>query len=196
MDSLPDIDHKDAEDLKQFLANPSGEKARQAAARLLDRHREQVYLWCFRLVRNHDLALDLTQDVLLSAFQKLPGYVHRARFTSWLFIIARNRCLSEVRKPALSSVLDIDPDELHSLEPEPGHRLDEQDLWKMLERHLDREELDALHLRCVEGMPVETITEVMAIKAASGARGVLQRARRKLRAALEDQGGWQQGLVP
>jgi hypothetical protein len=36
------------------------------------------------------------------------------------------------------------------------------------------------------GLPLEEITRMLAIEAASGARGVLQQARRKLRRALDD----------
>jgi len=50
-----------------------------------------------------------------------------------------------------------------------------------LHRRLARE---ALWLRCFEHMPVDEIGRVMRLENASGARGLLQRARRKLRAAL------------
>jgi RNA polymerase sigma factor (sigma-70 family) len=89
-----DQHRQDAEDLRQFLADTRGEQGRQAAGSLLQRHRQRVYLWCFRYLRDHERALDMAQEVLLLAYRKLPDYSHDARFTSWLFIIARNRCLS------------------------------------------------------------------------------------------------------
>ncbi len=188
-------DRQDGRDLADFLAGPDTRTGREAAARLLGRHQARVYLWCFRFVRDHDRALDLAQDVLLAAYQKLPEYVHRARFSSWLFIIARNRCLSEVRRPTWQAALEIDPDELTSGNPGPVQALEERDLWRFLGRHLDRQELDALHLRCVEGIPVDSITEMLAIDTPSGARGVLQRARRKLRAAFGSEAGMREGLA-
>jgi DNA-directed RNA polymerase specialized sigma24 family protein len=54
----------------------------------------------------------------------------------------------------------------------------------LVRRHLDPLEREAIWLRCYEGMPVEEITGLLGIDTASGARGILQRARRKLRAAL------------
>ena len=48
---------------------------------------------------------------------------------------------------------------------------------------LEPQEQEALWLRCFEGLSVDAITEVLAVREASGARAVLQRARRKLRAA-------------
>lgn len=179
---------EDAGDLAEFLTDPRSTRGQQAAGRLLQRHRQRVYLWCFRYVRNHDQALDLAQDVLLLAFKKLPEYSHDARFTSWLFIIARNRCLSEVRKPAPDIAAEFELETLSSNSPGPDRELARQDLWTSLARHLDRDELDALYLKYVEGFPVDSITDIMKITPASGARGVLQRARRKLRSAFGSQG--------
>ena len=188
-----DSHRQDAQDLGQFLADAQGERGRQAAGRLLQRHRQRVYLWCFRYMRDHDQALDLAQDVLLLAYKKLPEYSHDARFTSWLFVIARNRCLSEARKPAPDMDAEFELDSLKSGNPGPDRELDKQDLWNSLARHLDREELDVLYLKYVEGFPVDSITDILKITPASGARGALQRARRKLRSAFGSQGAFLEG---
>jgi DNA-directed RNA polymerase specialized sigma24 family protein len=51
--------------------------------------------------------------------------------------------------------------------------------------HLAPLEQEALWLRCVERMPVDEITRVLGIEGSTGARAVLQSARRKLRAVLD-----------
>ena len=48
----------------------------------------------------------------------------------------------------------------------------------------DAREQEAIYLRCFERLPVDEITSLLSITGASGARGLLQSARRKLRAAL------------
>ena len=167
-------------------ASPEG---RAAASELLGRHRGRVYLWCLRYVRDHEQALDLAQDVLLSAWRSLESFQGRSRFSSWLFSIARNRCLSAVRTPdpvhdddaALDAVADPAPDTEAVVEGREA----EETLISLAARHLDPIEQEALWLRCFERMPVEEVTRLLDIRGASGARGVLQSARRKLRAALE-----------
>ena len=51
---------------------------------------------------------------------------------------------------------------------------------------LTKQEKDALWMRCFEALPVDVITRQLDITGATGARAVLQKARRKLRRALEE----------
>jgi DNA-directed RNA polymerase specialized sigma24 family protein len=97
-----------------------------------------------------------------------------------------------MRRPAAKEVFGLDLDLIAGEGADPEAALEEKEgrerLMRLMREHLDRVEQEALSLRCFERMPVETITRVMDIREASGARGVLQRARRKLRSALEKNG--------
>ncbi len=171
-----------------YRRDPTGQAGRRAVAALLDRYRDRVYAWCWRHVRERELALDLAQDVLVAAYRNLAGFDRRAKFGSWLFAIARNRCLSELRRhrpphqddEALALVADQRPGPDQALE----ESLDEERLLAAIRRHLTPLEQDALWLRIGEQLPVDEITRLLGIEEQSGARAVLQRARRRLRAAL------------
>ena len=65
--------------------------------------------------------------------------------------------------------------------------MDEEALLSLIHKTLSKEEQMVLWLRCVEKIPHSTLNEVAGTELASGARGVLQRARRKLRAAIESE---------
>ncbi len=184
-----DSDRLDSEDLLCIAEAPQSEQGQAAADRLLKRHQQRVYVLCMRYLQDHEQALDLAQDVLLTVYQKLATYQHRSRFTSWLFIITRNRCLNELRKRTLRAFVDLDLDQLQTHDPNAVQRLAEQDLWNLVGTCLDQTEQDALHMRCIEGLAVDAITEILQIESTSGARGILQRARRKLRAALAKSDG-------
>ena len=178
----------DEELLHRALDDAQGNDGRHAASMLLERYQDRVYIWCVRLVRNHELALDLAQEVLLNAYRRLDTFEGRAGFSSWLFVIARNRCLSALRK---SSALR-ETDSMISLLADPSagpdrlfeERLDEEELLNLIRSHLDAKEQEAVWLRCIEGLPVDEITRMLDLGTASGARGLLQRARRKLRSAM------------
>ena len=71
----------------------------------------------------------------------------------------------------------LDPDEALL------RKLDEEELLSLIHKNLSGEEQTALWLRCIERVPISTLTGLLGLEQASGARGLLQRARRKLRAA-------------
>ena len=76
---------------------------------------------------------------------------------------------------------DPDPAPDRALE----QKLDEEAVLELIKKTLEPIEQEALWLRCFERVPVDEITDILKITATSGARGVLQTARRKLKAAME-----------
>lgn len=170
------------------LEDRDSPRSRQAARELFARYRTRAYAWCYRYVRDHEKAMDLAQDALLNGYRSLGSFQEGCPFASWLFAIARNRCFNELRRPAIFAEEEFDLDRVPAPEADPAEqllrKLDEERLLALIHEHLDEEEQSVVWLRCIERMPIETITTILGIRQASGARGVLQRARRKLRAAL------------
>lgn len=190
MDNKPDSREPSDEVLLEAALRARGVGERElAVTQLLTRHQRRVYVWCYRLVRDRERALELAQDVLVSAWRHLDTFDRRSRFTSWLYALARNRCLSELRRasPAFASGFELD--RLCDGRGDPERRLLEQlgeeELLVLIRDQLDALEQEALWLRCIERLPVESITLLLDVRESSGARAVLQRARRKLRVALD-----------
>ncbi len=179
----------DRELVERARLNAGSADGKAAAGELLRRYRRPVYVWCFRYVGEHERALDMAQDVLLAAYQRLGEFEGRAAFSSWLFVIARNRCLNEMRNDARRE--DIEPDSLLDESTGFDERLESEmqgrRLLDLATRVLDEEERKAIWLRYSELLPVDEITAVLNLDHKSGARALLQRARRKLRAAWESQ---------
>jgi RNA polymerase sigma-70 factor (ECF subfamily) len=177
----------DEELARRVQEGGNGPGADAAADALFGRYRRRVYLWCFRYVHDHERALDLAQDVLLNAWRALPRFDARVPFACWLYAIARNRCFSAMRPTGLTRDPEADPDDLPG-GADPGERFEaaeeEETMMALVTGTLDPIEQDALYMRCWERLPVDEITRQLQIAGASGARGVLQTARRKLRAAI------------
>jgi RNA polymerase sigma-70 factor (ECF subfamily) len=174
--------------LELIRGDGGGLVGRKAASELFSRHHRRVYLWCRRYSRDHERAMELAQDVMLKAYRALPGFEGRARFSSWLFAIARNLCLNATRFPGLVRDPEVDMDQLADSGPDPEEAFaeyrEEARLRDLLQKYLDEDERRALWLRCYERMPVDEIGRVLRLENATGARALLQRARRRLRAGL------------
>lgn len=70
----------------------------EAFAEIVRALQPDVWRFCMSMVRDPSLADDLTQDAFLKAFRFMHRYRGTARFTTWLFSIARNCVLDEVRR--------------------------------------------------------------------------------------------------
>lgn len=88
------------------LAQPSDEEliaayknGRVEAFRtLVERHEKPVYRFCLRSLGNPEAAADATQEVFLRVVRNAPRWEQKAKFTTWLYTIARNYCIDEARK--------------------------------------------------------------------------------------------------
>jgi RNA polymerase sigma-70 factor (ECF subfamily) len=71
---------------------------REAFAEIVKRHKTPIYNFVLRQVRQTNTAEDVTQDVFLRVVQNAGEFKHEARFSTWLYTIARNLCVDHLRK--------------------------------------------------------------------------------------------------
>jgi RNA polymerase sigma-70 factor (ECF subfamily) len=79
-----------------MLAYRSGEV--RAFEELTRRHRAAVFNFILRLVNERARAEDLLQETWLKVVRTAPSYEKKAKFTTWLFTIARNLCVDSMRR--------------------------------------------------------------------------------------------------
>jgi RNA polymerase sigma-70 factor (ECF subfamily) len=73
----------------------------RAFAELVRRHQKSLYNFVLRQTRSPPAAEDITQEAFLRVVQRAAEFKHEARFTTWLFTIARNLCVDHARKAKL-----------------------------------------------------------------------------------------------
>lgn len=71
---------------------------RAAFAGLVDKYQQPLMNFIFRTLRDESEAEDLAQTVFLQVFKSRGRYQQTAKFSTWLFTIARNLCLNELRR--------------------------------------------------------------------------------------------------
>ncbi len=156
---------------------------------LVARHEADVRRLCLRICGDAAKTDELAQEALLQAWQRLPDFdPQRGTFGAWIYGIARFVAFNAVRKHgellAEDGILEAGDEQAISV----LQRLAQQEREELLRRVsvavLDATEQEAVFLRYTEGMAQDSITTVLGITEASGARGVLQRCRRKLQREL------------
>ncbi|MBN1210685.1 MAG: sigma-70 family RNA polymerase sigma factor [Myxococcaceae bacterium] len=71
---------------------------RKAFALLFDRHHASVARFAFRFVGDRARAEELTQDIFVKLYRNAKAYKPTAQFKTFLFRVATNHCLNEVRR--------------------------------------------------------------------------------------------------
>jgi RNA polymerase sigma-70 factor (ECF subfamily) len=159
-----------------------------------------VYNYVLRTVGDRGLAEDLTQDIFLRVFQGLPRFSLRCLFTTWLFQVAKNRMLDELRarerRPlAAVSIDDAPPIDVVDAPPERVETIDA--LWRAV-AGLNPDLKMALLLRDVVGLPYSEIADSLEITLAT-VKWRIYKAREEVQLALEREGialyGREQGVV-
>src|SRR5215510_7670624 len=69
-----------------------------AFTELVEKYKQPVMNLVYRTLRDATEAEDLAQNVFVQVYKSAPRYRTTARFTTWLFTIARNLCLNEIRR--------------------------------------------------------------------------------------------------
>ena len=74
----------------------------KAYAGLMNRYRDSIYFMLLKMVNNPADAEDLTIEAFGKAFRNIETYTPRFAFSTWLFMIATNKCIDFIRKKQAS----------------------------------------------------------------------------------------------
>ncbi len=173
---------------------------KEAAYReLLSRYERPVFSLIYRMVRDRALAEDLAQETFIKVLNALDSYRPEFKFSSWIFKIANNAAIDQLRKRELDTLsLDGAPGARTAEEVEatalqavdrtesPLAELESRELGSEIEQAIGRlrpEYRTAILLRHVEGRAYEEIAEVMDLPLGT-VKTYIHRARLELREYL------------
>jgi RNA polymerase sigma-70 factor (ECF subfamily) len=173
---------------------------REAAYReLIRRYERPVFALLFRMVRDRELAEDLSQETFIKALNAIESYRPEFKFSSWIFKIANNAAIDHLRRRELDTLsLDGSP---HAETPEamqatalqigarqesPLDTVEAKELGSEIEAAIGRlrpEYRSCILLRHVEGRAYEEIAEILDLPLGT-VKTYIHRARNELRVAL------------
>jgi RNA polymerase sigma-70 factor (ECF subfamily) len=173
---------------------------REAAYReLIRRYERPIFALLFRMVRDRELAEDLSQETFIKALNAIESYRPEFKFSSWIFKIANNAAIDHLRRRELDTLsLDGSP---HAATPEamqatalqigarqesPLDAVEAKELGGAIEVAIGRlrpEYRACILLRHVEGRAYEEIAEMLDLPLGT-VKTYIHRARNELRQAL------------
>ncbi len=161
----------------------------RAFAVILRTYELPIFNYVLRTMGDRALAEDLTQDIFLRVYQGLPNFSLRCRFTTWLFQVAKNRILDELRArerrpyPAVS-IEDAPPIDVVDA---PLERIEAIDaVWRAVAA-LNPDLKMALLLRDVVGLSYTEIADALEITLAT-VKWRIYKAREEVQLALAREG--------
>jgi RNA polymerase sigma factor (sigma-70 family) len=160
---------------------------------VFDRYSERVGRWCYRITRNRDRSLDLTQEVFLNAFRSRHTFRGESRLSTWLYAITRNHCLNTLKK------WKTEPDDnvlasphllLRRKSTDDAHVAIEQAqsyqrVFRYISAILTPLEVRIITLHYVHEFTLSAITRHLMLSNRSGAKAYIVSARRKFSALFQ-----------
>src|SRR5580658_3463434 len=70
----------------------------KAFEELAEKYKQPIVNLMYRMLRDFDEAEDLAQNVFIRVYQSAGRYEVSAKFSTWIFTIARRLCLNEIRR--------------------------------------------------------------------------------------------------
>ena len=163
----------------------------EAADELFRRHQTRIARWCCRFTRDREAALDLSQDIFLRAYRNLDSYRGECKFSTWLYVIARNQCMTALQKRACEPayvgrtfVSDMADPGAADLEAQVERKQSREKSWSFIRETLDRIEARVMMLHYGQELSLNTVTQMLGLTNKSGAKAYIVSARRKLSAAV------------
>jgi len=180
------------EDVRLMLAFRGGDAA--AFDALFRRWSGPLLRYLERMVRDLATAEDLLQEVFLRVHRARDRYAAEARFSTWLYRIATNLALNELRRPRRRAVHRSTGDEaalpLAGTEPDAESTVDARRMaeraWRELGK-LPEKQRAALCLAAVEGLSYAEVAEALEVTD-KAVKSLVHRARSALAERLGEEG--------
>jgi RNA polymerase sigma-70 factor, ECF subfamily len=170
----------------------------EAFSFLATKYHKHLLNFIYRLMGNGKMVEDLGQEVYLNIYKSIKNFdtTRGVPFSAWLFITARNRCISELRKKAPPAVPLEETIDFPGQEKTPEETAGENERIQAIHEALEQlaEPYKTTILKSLEGHSFEEIALECRISLGT-VKSRLFRAREKMRLFLQERFGGNYGQL-
>jgi len=171
------------------LIRAIGNGDQEAFKCLTERYQKPLLNFIYRYVGDRHMAEDLTQEVFLRIYQAAPKFEPRAKVSTWIFKIAVNLCINELKRNERGSKLVQD---LHKAadsraDSTPPTTIENREMQQRIMEALNKlpeSQRMAILLKLFQGMSYKEIASVMGASVSS-IESLIFRARTRLKQLLQ-----------
>ncbi len=163
----------------------------QAFSVLVEKYQRLIYTLALKLLKKPEDAEEMAQDTFIKAFQKLDTYEGKSKFSTWLYSITYNGCISELRKRRIEfkslddrQISDQDEQKMHDYYRETKKEDQEKYLNLALEK-LPEDDQVLVTLYYYESQSMDEISMITGLTV-SNIKVKIHRARKKMYALLHE----------
>jgi len=163
----------------------------QAFSFLVEKYQKLVYTLAIKLLKKPEEAEEMAQDTFIKAYQKLDSYEGKSKFSTWLYSITYNGCISELRKRRIEfkslddrQISDQDEQKMHDYYRETRKEDQEKYLNLALEK-LPEDDQVLVTLYYYENQSMDEISVISGLTV-SNVKIKIHRARKKMYELLHE----------
>lgn len=131
---------------------------REAYQIIVSRYMKRAYYIALGFVKNHQDALDISQESFIKAFRKIKIFNIQKPFFPWFYRLMKNLCLDHLKRS--SRIKEIPLEEIHVLREEREDKEIKEVLWRGIER-LPFEQREVIILRYFQQLSYREIAEMI-----------------------------------
>ena len=166
-----------------------------AYVELVNRYKDKLTNFVFYFLKDEEHSEDIVQETFIRLYEKKHYYKEIAKFSTWIYTIARNLANTELRKKSrtkimyLSQMSNYKKDyDLKSSDPELNKNIEDEFLMKEIHAAIDKlpeNYKSVIILRDIQGLDYEQISNIIGVPLGT-VKSRINRARLQLQVDLMD----------
>ncbi|MEQ1885166.1 MAG: sigma-70 family RNA polymerase sigma factor [Bryobacteraceae bacterium] len=164
------VDHKNSEEAALVRRVQTGDE--MAFREIVDRYQSKVFSIIYGILRNHNDAEDIAQQVFAKVYFSVRNFDFRSSLLTWIYKITVNECYDYLRKKRVRKLVyesDFSEEDAQRMEASSvavddaapvDERLAQRDLLTKLLSKLSKDDRSLILLKEVEGHSVEELAEM------------------------------------